>query len=533
MTTDFDAIIVGGGHNGLVAAGYLSRAGFKTAVLESRAILGGPAGNVEFLPGYTASFANSPGSFERRIMVELELEKHGLRFLRPDPSLVHAFPGGNFIGWRDRSQVAEQLDHFSSGESQRYFELLQELERLGCELGVSLFEPSPTLEQLDSRMATSDLFDLYNRVVHGSLEDLLDESLRSQQAKALLAMIALNGNLMSPSDSGSAIGLMMRPISMASGSMDAITASALRGSSGLPVGGMGAIIDALESSAKAHGTQIFTHSEVARILHDGDRVSGVETTEGTLFNASTVISTVSPTLTFGSFLANSSAVSAISNAVIANRPTGSAFKIVLALDGKPSYAGLPDGLSARDVNSAQFRVAPSFDYVKKCIGDGLSGRVTDAPIMWGLLTTMTAPDLAPPGRHLLSINAWHAPYDLVAGEWDTATIEKFGETCLDRIEDLMPDLREHIVGHRYLSPIEIEMELGLPGSNITHGNMTAQSLFGNRPHRAVHDYRTPLRGLYISGAGSWPGGYLTGVPGFGASRAVIRDVRAIHLTGLV
>lgn len=523
MPHDVDAIIIGGGHNGLVAAGYLGRAGLKTLVLESRGIVGGPAGNIEFLPGYTASFANSPGSFERRIMVDLELAKYGLTFLRPDPSLVHSFPGGNFIGWRDRDRIATQLDHFAPGEAQRYNTLLQDLEYLGRELGVSLYEPSPTTEMLDEKIAASEVADLYERVMYGSLESLLDESLRSQEAKALLGMIAMNGNLMSPSDPGSAIGLMLRPISMASGSTDEITASALRGSSGLPVGGIGAVIDALEASARAYGAKILTDTAVARILHDGEHVTGVETAAGRVFECSTVISAVSPSLTFGTLLSDSEAVSEISTELAANRPTGSAFKIVLALDGQPSYAGLPPGIGTSDVNSAQFRIGPSFDYVKKSIDDGLSGRLTDSPIMWGLLTTAASPQMAPPGRHLLSVNAWHAPFDLADGSWDAKTVERFGEVCLDRLTDLMPDVREHIVGHRYLSPVDIEEELGLPGSNITHGNMTAASLFGNRPHKSAHDYRTPLKGLYVSGSGSWPGGYLTGVPGYGASRAVIHD----------
>lgn len=523
MPHDVDAIIIGGGHNGLVAAGYLGRAGLKALVLESRGVVGGPAGNIEFLPGYTASFANSPGSFERRIMVDLELAKFGLTFLRPDPSLVHSFPGGNFIGWRDRDRIAAQLDQFAPGEAQRYNTLLQDLEHLGKELGVSLYEPSPTLELLDEKMATSQVADLYKQVMYGSLESLLDESLQSQEAKALLGMIAMNGNLMSPSDPGSAIGLMLRPISMASGSTDEITASALRGSSGLPVGGIGAVINALEASAKAYGAQILTDTAVARILHDGDQVAGVETADGQVFECSTVISAVSPSLTFGSLLADNETVSEISADLAANRPTGSAFKIVLALDGQPTYAGLPSGVSTSDVNSAQFRIGPSFDYVKKSIDDGLNGRLTDSPIMWGLLTTAASPQMAPPGHQLLSVNAWHAPFDLAEGSWDAATTERFGNVCLDRLTDLMPDIRDHIVGHRYMNPVDIEKELGLPGSNITHGNMTAASLFGNRPHQSAHDYRTPLKGLYVSGSGSWPGGYLTGVPGFGASRAVIQD----------
>lgn len=194
--TEYDAIVVGGGHNGLVAAGYLAKGGLSVIVLEARDVVGGPAANVEFLPGYRTSFANSPGSFERSIIDDLDLHDHGLRFLRPDPTLVHHFPGGAFLGWRDQARIDEQLEHWAAGESTRYRRLLRDLEALGAELGVSLFQPSPTLDELDARMSGSAQRGLFNRVFHGSLTELLDTSLRSPEAKALLAMLALNGNLL-------------------------------------------------------------------------------------------------------------------------------------------------------------------------------------------------------------------------------------------------------------------------------------------------------------------------------------------------
>ncbi|NJC23641.1 phytoene dehydrogenase-like protein [Arthrobacter pigmenti] len=520
MTQRYDAIVVGGGHNGLVAASYLARAGESVLVLEARDIVGGPAGAFEFLPGYRTSFANSPGSFERRVLTDLELHKYGLEFIRPDPTLVHAFPSNPFIGYRDRRLVHDQLNRFVPGEADRYQELLASLEELGRQLGVSLFSPSPTIEALDERMANSGHASLYQRVFHGSLADLLDESLKSTEAKALLGMIALNGNMLPPTQSGSAVGLMLRPISMASGSDFEVTASPLRGSSGLPVGGIGAIVDAIAAGLRAHGGEIICSAPVTRILHDGDRVSGVVTESGDEYIAPVVISAIDPQLT-GSLLVDDPTPT--SDLLSEEADSGSAFKIVLALDGQPEYADLPDGLSTAQACAAQFRIAPSFEYIEQSISDGLAGRPTSSPIIWGLLLSETSPHLAPKGRGLLSINAWHAPYELAEGEWDESRTETFGQVCIDQVSTLMPRIRDYIIDHRFMSPVEVESITRLPKANITHGDMTLESLFGNRPNRGLHDYRTWLRGLYLGCAGSWPGGYFTGVPGFGASHAVLAD----------
>lgn len=520
MPQKYDAIVVGGGHNGLVAASYLARAGERVLVLEARDTVGGPAGTFEFLPGYRASFANSPGSFEHRILSDLELHKYGLEFVRPDPTLVHAFPSGPFVGYRNRALVHDQLNRFASGEADRYTGLLDSLEELGRHLGVSLFSPSPSLDELDERMAKSEVASIYQRVFHGSLADLLNESLRSTEAKALLGMIALNGNLLPPTHEGSAIGLMLRPISMASGSEFDVTASPLRGSSGLPAGGIGAIIDAIVVGLEAHGGEIKCSTRVARILHDGQRISGVVTEAGDNFHAPVVVSAINPQLT-GKLLAGEAAPT--SELLSGDGDPGSAFKIVLALEGQPEYAGLPEGLSTQQACAAQFRIAPSFEYIEQSISDGIAGRPTSSPIMWGLLLSRTSPQLAPKDRGLLSINAWHAPYELAEGEWDEQRTEVFGQVCIDQLVTLMPTIRDHIVDHRFMSPLEVEAETGLPKANITHGDMTLESLFGNRPNRELHDYRTPLTGLYLGCAGSWPGGYFTGVPGFGASKAVLAD----------
>lgn len=520
-----DAIVIGGGHNGLVAAGYLAKAGLKVAVLEAREVLGGPCGAIEFLPGFRSAITNSPGSFEPRILRDLDLEEHGLRFHRTDPNVVHAFPERCFIGWRDRDAVAAQLDAFAPGEAARYNSLLTRLEELGRCLGVSVFEPSRSLAAM-ARNIPAAQERLFEQVFLGSLRELLDEALQSEEAKALLGMVALNATLAPPSAPGTAIGLMMRPISLASSpALDANDPRrmALRGSTGLPIGGMGAMIDALGSFLRSHGAEILTGERVAKVLHKDGRAVGVVTIAGREFHADRIISAVNPRTLFCDMLDDAAVGADVRREVGAVPMRGSAFKLFLALDGLPSFRGLPDGVTSEAVAGTQFRIASSLAQIENAVVDGLRGLPSEEPIMWGLIPTVSSPELAPPGKHLMSVNVWHAPYDLRDGDWDTGK-EAFGRRCIDTLTGLMPDLPDRIIGHHFMSPMDLERELGLVGSNITHGDMLPANLFGARPHRAANDYRTPLQGLYLTASGTWPGGYVTGIPGHNTSAAVLADI---------
>ncbi|WP_281406721.1 NAD(P)/FAD-dependent oxidoreductase [Aminobacter sp. MDW-2] len=520
-----DVIVVGGGHNGLVAAGYLAKAGLKVAVLEARHILGGPCGAIEFLPGYRSAITNSPGSFEPRILRDLDLEGHGLRFHRTDPNVVHVFPEGCFIGWRDREAVATQLDAFAPGEAARYNSLLSRLEELGRHLGVSVFEPSRSLAEV-ARHVPKAHERLFEQVFLGSLLELLDENLRSEQAKALLGMVALNATLTPPSAPGTAIGLMMRPISLASSPVleaNDPRRTALRGSTGLPIGGMGAIIDALQSVLLAHGGEVHTNMRVASVLHEHGRAVGVVTSSGREFRARRIISAINPRTLFADMLDDDAVGAEMRREVAAVPMRGSAFKMFLALDGLPRYRGLPDGMNSAQVAGTQFRIASSLAHIEDAVLDGLRGVPSDEPIMWGLMPTVSSPGLAPAGKHIMSVNVWHAPHDLRQGSWDTEK-EVFGRRCIDVLGRLMPDIQDRIIGHHFLSPVDLEHELGLVGANITHGDMLPNNLFGARPHVAANDYRTPLEGLYLSASGTWPGGYVTGIPGHNTAAAVLADI---------
>lgn len=517
------AVVIGGGHNGLVCAAYLARSGVRTTLVERRPSLGGVVGSFEYLPGYRAALTNSPGSFEGRIMAQLELERHGLRFHRPQITVAQRLGDRTFVGFRDRDRIAEQINAFHTGEYARYRGLIDDLNDLGAAMGLSVWQRPDSLEALRARLSSTPQRALFERVFDGSLMDLLDERLRSPQAKSLLMMLALPGTLQSPRDPGSALGLMLRPWSMASllpGEDDTAATSPLRGSVGTPIGSMSAIIDALERSARAAGAEIVAGSAVRRIVKDGERVRGVVLDDGRVIEADAVVSTVEPSLLQGALLDDPD------DLVPEHRvpePTGSAYKLALALDGLPSVPGLPDGVDAEQVLGSQIRIGPSPEYIERAILDGLEGRVSEEPIMWGMVPSIVSPQLAPEGRHLLSVNVWYAPHSLGAEYWRDHR-DAFAARCVALLDEQLPGLADRVVAVRGLTPFDIEQEFALTGSNITHGEMTLEHFFDRRPHPVAADSRAALKGLYLGGSGSWPGGYVTGVPGRNAAHAVLADL---------
>src|SRR5260221_6198290 len=294
----YQAIVVGGGHNGLVAAAYLGRAGLRTLVVEGSPRLGGPAATVEFMPGYSTSVANSAGSLEPRVVSDLELGLHGLTFVRPDPTLGHPLEGDRlYVGWRDPARNHAQLETFAPGEAARYDAFFAYLQRFADRLGISIFEPPPTLQHLVRNLTRLEDQEAFSRILFGNARDLMDEFELAPETQALIAPLAVVGGQVAPSTPGTPFNLMMRPLSLASlraGGAQDPRLIPLRGSTGLPVGGMGAIIEALRMSVVAHGGEVMTGKPVASIRSDGERVLGIVTAKGEEFDAPIVISAVNP-----------------------------------------------------------------------------------------------------------------------------------------------------------------------------------------------------------------------------------------------
>lgn len=523
----FDAIVVGGGHNGLVAAAYLGRARLKTLVVEGSPRLGGPAATIEFMPGYSTTISNSPGSLEPKIVSDLELERYGLKFVRPDPTLVHPLDGNRlYVGWRDPARNQVQLETFAKGEAARYDAFFAYLQRFADRLGISIFEPPPTLQHLVRNLTRLEDQEAFSRILFGNVRDLMDEFELAPETQALIAPLAVVGGQVAPSTPGTPFNLMMRPLSLASlreGGVQDPRLIPLRGSTGLPVGGMGAIIEALRTSLLAHGGVVLTGKPVATIRSAGGRVRGIVTKAGEEYEAPIVISAVSPHTTVLSLVDDTSGWGDLRPKMKRKPMRGRAFKVVLALDGMPRYAGARSHEEDVQLSSAQFRIAPSLDYIEEAHTDMLLGRLSDKPVIWGLCPSMTSPALVPAGKHVLSLNVGNAPYRLREGTWEQQR-EVFAKRTIAKLAEYMPSLPDLIRDYRVVDPTQFEREFGLVEANITHGDTLPFHMFWMRPLPGLHAYRTPTQGLYLSGNGTWPGNYISGICGHNASQAVLHDL---------
>ena len=527
----YDAIIIGGGHNGLVAAGYLARAGLRTLTLERRENPGGATSRVEYFPGYVASLANSPGSLEPKVVSDLELGKHGLVFDKPDAALVVPFSQEKgFIGWRDKVRSVDQLRQFSERDAERYYEFFGYFESFAEKLRINLFEPPVSIAEVAARAEAAGESERFARIFLGNIVDLLDEWFESDEVKALIAAQTTVNNFVSPSSPGTPFRLLQRPLSMFSSQVAAEhdpRRQPMRGATGLPRGGMGAVGESLASSLRAAGGELITDAEVARIDVVDGRTTGVTLSNGDSYTADVVLSNLSAHSTLLDLLDEGTLDDGFTSRLRAKRLTGSAFKMALALDGLPefAFAAGADRADTRAIAAAQFRIAPSVRYMEQATADARQGRSSARPMMWGLTPSVTDPGLAPAGKQVMSVNVFHAPYELGAEHWATEK-DRFGQLCIDTLAEYIPNLADIIVDQRFWSPVDLETEFGLRGGNVSVGDMMPDNMFDLRPLRGLSDYRTPVRGLYLCGSAVWPGGLVTGVPGHNASHIVLDDLRA-------
>ena len=527
MTRRFDALVVGGGHNGLVAAHYLAAAGLAVAVFERRDVVGGPASINEFFPGYIGAFSNSPGSLEPKIVLDMELERFGLQWTRPDPSMVQPFPDGRvFAAWRDKARVIEELKSFSHHDSTAYYAFFDWLLQFAKTLKVSLFEPPPTLAEITAHLRRPEDEEAFAKIMFGSAWDLLDEWLESDEVKAVIAILAVMHNWAGPRTPGTPYMLLQRPLSLASMSVrgnDDPRLQPLRGSTGLPRGGMGAITAAMRRSLEARGVTVRTGAEVVAIKVDGGRATGIALEGGEEADATLVLSNLNPKTTLLDLVPDGAVDPAVSERLRKLKMNGNAFKMLLALDGLPRFKAARTDDEARLYSGCQFRIAPSMEWMECAWDDAKHGRWSRTPMMWGLTPSVADPSMAPPGRHIMSVNIWHAPYHLAAGDWATER-DRFGNHCIEVLADFIPNIKDLITDTRFFSPVDLERELGLVESHITHGDMLPGRMFAMRPIPGMSDYRTPIAGLYLCGVGTWPGGNVSGLPGHNASHAVLADL---------
>jgi phytoene dehydrogenase-like protein len=421
--------------------------------------------------------------------------------------------------------MACELAKFSPRDAVAYDTFNAHLEALARKLAVNVYEPPPTLAELFARLPDAASEETFAKFMFGSIASILDEWFESDEIKAILATLAVMSNFVGASSPGSALQLLRRPMSLLSSS---VTAShdprkqVLRGSTGLPVGGMGAIPAAMARSLQASGGQIRTNAAVTAVESDG-KVFGVRLEDNEVLTSSIVLSNLNPKTTFLDLIGPDCLDKDFARRVAGIDMRGSIFKVGLALNDLPRWSAAESDEQARLFASCQFRVAPSIAYLDRAFNDAVEGAWSSEPVMWGLIPSATDPSLAPSGKHVMSINIFHAPYRLRESSWNVER-DRMGRRCVEVLGRYVQNLDSIITDVRYWSPEDIASEFGLVEANIAHGDSTPSHMFSLRPLSGWSHYRTPIHGLYLCGSGAWPGGFVSGLPGHNASQAVLRDL---------
>jgi len=527
--TPYDALIIGGGHNGLTCACYLAGAGLKVRVLERRAVVGGAAVTEEFLPGFRNSAAAYTVSLlHPKVIRDLKLAEHGLKIVER--------PIANFLPLSDNSylkignslgQTQTELGRFSARDAERLPEYYAMLERAGGVMRELLLETPPNVGggmrdvfaalRVGYRLrkagvaARRDFFDLMTK----SAGDLLDSWFESAAIKAAFGFDAIVGNYASPYAPGSAYVLLHHVIGEVNGR---------RGAWGHAVGGMGAITQAMAKEAKRRGVEITTGSEVHKVLVDDRGAQGVQLTDGSMVDARCVVANVDPRLLFLK-LVDERVLDPDFLGRMRNYKCGSAtFRMNVALSELPDFTCLP-GKHLQAHHQSGIIIGPSLSYMEQAYFDARTYGCSRAPVIEMLIPSTLDSTLAPSGKHVASLFCQHFAYDLPKGlDWDTIR-EPAADMVIDTVTRYAPNFKDAVLGRKILSPLDLERDYGLTGGDIFHGALTLDQVWSARPVLGHADYRAPVAKLYLCGAGAHPGGGVSGLPGHNAAREIVRDLR--------
>ena len=522
----YDIIMIGGGHNGLVAAAYLAKAGLKTLVLERRSVVGGAAVTDEIHPGFRCStLAHTVGPMLPHIIKDLDLQSHGLELLTPDVRVLALNPDGPAVPiYRDTRRTVAEIQKNSANDARSYPEFERSFARIGKVLAPlisqtppSIGNPSPGelfhLGKLGRSFRKLGKHDAYRLLRWGpmAVADLAAEWFETELLRATVAARGIYGAFAGPWSAGTSTGLLWQ--------------SALDGHpiapSSFVKGGMGALTTVLAKAAEAAGAEIRTTTPVARVNAKADKFSAVVLESGEEISARAVSSNADPRTTFLELVDPGDLDPTFLLKVRNYRAAGVSAKVNLALSELPSFIGV----TGEDQLTGRIHVGPDIDYLERAFDASKYGQYSPGPYLDITIPTLMDPALAPQDAHVMSIYVQYAPYKLKDTEWANVR-EGFADNVVNTLAQYAPNLKELILARQVITPVDLEETYGLSGGHIHHGEQSLDQFFTFRPLIGWAQYRTPIKGLYLCGAGTHPGGGITGGSGANAAREIIKDFKA-------
>jgi phytoene dehydrogenase-like protein len=521
-----DVVVIGGGHNGLVTAFYLAKAGYTPLVLERAAQVGGAAVTDEFHPGFRCStLAHTAGPILPQIVRDMQLEQYGLKWITPDVCVTALSPDGRALSlYRDTKRSDQEIAAFSQKDAAKYSEFQQSLGKISKVIAEALATTPPDIDHpsrgdlwsmLQTGRAVRKLGkrDMFRLLRWGpmAVADLASEYFETEILRAVIAARGIFGTFLGPWSAGSALMLLIR----AAGDPHPA------GSATFAVGGMGAVTQAMASAAKAAGAEIRTGAEVIEILVQDNAAKGVLLSTGEEIHAKAVISNADPKCTLLRLTDPTHLSPDFVQKLQHYRGNGTVAKVNLALSGLPKFTALKNGDDS--ALKGRIHIGNEIDYLERAFDESKYGNFSRQPYLEATIPSLTDPALAPEGKHVMSVYMQYAPYNL-KGDWDTER-NALGQTVVQTLAQYAPNLPELILTHQIITPRDLEEKYGLTGGHIFHGDLALDQFFTMRPLLDWARYRTPIENLYLCGSGTHPGAGLTGGSGANAAREILKELK--------